>query len=339
MHYPKPFYRSQRNGYVVQLGKSQKLLAKGPQSPEVEAEAYKVYHRLMASEGLATPTQDHIVQHAVDIFLDDVRQRVELVTFEFYKKKLQGLVMRYGRMKVSDLKPHHVLSWVKTRKWTKATMRGTVVAIKVCFAWLAKSGNIASNPLSDIKPPRANRRERTLTPDERERIASIANPQLLDYLNALSWTGCRPGEIMRLEAKHIDFEAGWAALPGKTTNATGLLIEFPLIPEMYQMCERLAQLHPIGPIFRSTIGGTWNQSSVRQALRRVTVKLGIVGVTAYTYRHSFATDALQRGIPLTDVAALMNHRSIQTTMNYNHIKDRRGHLKEQAQKAQKDPQA
>jgi integrase len=177
------------------------------------------------------------------------------------------------------------------------------------------------------------RRERTVSPEERATIRAAIEGPLLDYLDALTWTGARPGEIMRLEASHIDFSEGVASLRGKTTDATGELITFPLVPPMLALCRLLAEQNPKGPLFRNAEGNPWTPNAVRCRMRRLRDKLKIKGVTAYTFRHSFATDALERGVPVTDVAALMNHRDIRTTMGYSHLKERREHLKRQAEKA------
>ncbi len=334
MHYPKPFYRRGRGAYVVQVGKTQKTLVRGPECPETEALAYKEYHRHMAALGREVPAGDPTVELAVDLFLDHAKGTVAPGTFEQYRIKLQDLIRYHGRVKVSTLRPKHVTGWIAQHQWSDATRRGAITAIKVCLAWCAREGHVAENPVREMKRPKAARRERTLTPEERARIRAAAGPELADYLDALTWAGCRPGEVRRLEARHLDFDAAYASLPGKTTAATGEPIEFPLVGPMLGLCRRLAERHPSGPIFRNTRGKPWTQNAVRCAMKRLRDAVGLEGVTAYTYRHSYATDSLERGVAIADLSTLMNHKDVRTTMGYAHLRQRRAHLHRQAEKAQ-----
>jgi integrase len=217
--------------------------------------------------------------------------------------------------------------------WSPSTARGAITALKVCLAWCARKGEIAANPIAAMKRPRMARRERILTADERARFRAAAGPRFGDYLDAVTWTGGRPGDVRTLEAAHVNWREQVARLPGKTTGATGELIELRLVAPMVALCRRLAAEFPDGPLFRNDRGEPWTRNAVRCQMRRLRQRLEVEGVTAYTYRHSFATDALERGVPVADVSALMNHRDIRTTMNYAHLHKKRSHLKAQAERA------
>ena len=60
----------------------------------------------------------------------------------------------------------------------------------------------------------------------------------------------------------------------------------------------------------------------------------LVGVTAYTYRHSFATDALENGVGIAQVAELLGHSSTEMVMkHYSKLSQRVQHLREMASRA------
>jgi integrase len=339
MHQPKPFYRKQREQWEVEYEpKKRKRLCGGPKNAETEKEAWRRYHLFMASLGRGTPGKELIVGVAADLYLQHAERTVTPGAYEQYRIKINDFVRTHGRRKISSVEAFHVSEWVNAHDWSDSTRRGAITAIKVMFAWCARKKIVAIDPVKDMKRPRMGRRERTLTPAERAKIRQAVEGPLLDYLDALTWTGARPGEIMRLEAAHVEWDEAVARMPGKTTEATGELVEFPLVPPMLALCRRLAARHPDGPLFRNADENPWTPNAVRCRMRRLREKMKkagmkLAGVTAYTYRHSFATDALERGVPVTDVAALMNHKDIRTTMNYNHIKGRRDHLRKQARKA------
>ena len=336
-HYPKPYWRSQRGTWCVQIAGKQITLAKGQES---RAEAYREYHRLMATEGEGESTEPALVMESVLAFLDHAKATIKKASYDQYRIKLADFVKTHGTIRLDKITTKHVAEWVASHKWSQSTRRSAITAVKTWLGWCVRKGMIGVDPVKHMKRPRQTRRERTLSPAERTLARGEFTDGFGDFLDAMGWTGCRPGEIMRLEAAHIDWDRGYAALPGKTTEATALLIEFPLVPPMLALCHHLAAVHPIGPLFRNRDGNPWTISSVRCRMRRLRTRVkrlypdaDLSGVTAYTYRHSFATDALERGVPITDVAALMNHRDIRTTMNYNHLSSRYEHLKRQAEKA------
>ena len=309
--HPLPYYRAQRDTWCVQIGKRQITLAKGR---EAQDEAWEVYHREMGRAGFAVQRKVIVVGVAIDEFLSATHDTISAGAFQQYQIKLADLASRIGKLDLESLRGETIVEWVKGHEWSNSTKRGAITIVKTWLNWCCRKGLIPANPARDLKKPKAGRRERTITPVERLEIRAEFGDGFGDFLDALTWTGCLPAEIWDLEAKHLDLEGGYASLPGKTTEQTGDLIEFPLVAPMLELCSRLARERPNGPLFLNRMGRKWNRDSVRLRMARLRKRFPeLAGITAYTYRHSFATDHLARGTPLTDVSALMNQgRSILT---------------------------
>ena len=91
--------------------------------------------------------------------------------------------------------------------------------------------------------------------------------------------------------------------------------------------------HPEGPLLRDTRGEPWTKNALVCRFRRLSRKLG-TPISAYCFRHTFCTEALERGIDSTTVAILMGHRD--TTMVarvYSHLTHNRDHLLQAMEKA------
>jgi integrase len=196
------------------------------------------------------------------------------------------------------------------------------------------------NPLRSLKKPPPTRRDRVVTPEEwAELVAAVKDQEFKDFLFALRETGCRPGEVRRVTADQVNLELGvWVLEHHKTRKKTGLPRVVYLTPGMIDLCKRLCERWPDGPIFRGP--KRWNyrpfsRNGLRCRFRRLRAKLPhLKGVVSYTARHTFITDALERGVPVATVAELAGHKDLKMiSQHYSHLSEKRRHLQEAVRRA------
>ncbi len=56
-----------------------------------------------------------------------------------------------------------------------------------------------------------------------------------------------------------------------------------------------------------------------KTIRRLGEKVGIKGLRPHMLRHSFATNAIRKGVPLPAVQRILGHKDIKTTQIYTHL--------------------
>jgi integrase len=100
-------------------------------------------------------------------------------------------------------------------------------------------------------------------------------------------------------------------------------------PAMITLCRRLVSLHPEGVLFRNAEGGAWSRNAVGCRFRAFRKNLGLdPGVVASTFRHTFATDALKKEIPIATVAELLGHKGTKMVeAQYSHLREKREYPK------------
>jgi integrase len=237
-----------------------------------------------------------------------------------------------------DLKPLHVSRWLDSHPGWKGSRRCAVIAIKRAFNWAEGEGLLAVNPLRKVKKPPQTYRERILSREERQEVmAAIRDQAFRDFVLALQETGCRPSEVSRVTAAHVNLELSvWVFADHKTVKKTGKPRIVYLTPAMLELTRRLMAEHREGPLFRTPWGGRpFTRNSIRCRFRRLRQKLPhLKGLIAYAYRHSFATDALVNGVGIAQVAELLGHTSTEMVMrHYSHIAGKIDHMREAAMRA------
>jgi integrase/recombinase XerD len=140
----------------------------------------------------------------------------------------------------------------------------------------------------------------------------------------LARTGLRKGELLDLTVDAVVQigSAYWLHVPvGKLRTDRYV----PLHPQLKELLDGWLARRPAG--LRSDYlfvqrGRRIGKTTVDRAVAKVARAAGIGHVTPHQLRHTLATQAINRGMSLEAIAALLGHRSMRMTMVYARIADR-----------------
>jgi site-specific recombinase XerD len=187
----------------------------------------------------------------------------------------------------------------------------------------------ARNPVigRDI-PPRPEPLPKFLDDREAARLMAAArgatDPRDRLVVEVLARTGLRAGELCDLDADAVVLigEGHWLRVPvGKLRNDRYV----PLHPDLVTLFTdwTAANLDHIRHHRRLVADhrGTLDRYLVRRIVSRVARHAG-VRAHPHQLRHTLATQAINRGMRLEAIAALLGHRSLEMTLTYARIADR-----------------
>lgn len=315
-----PWFRKGKDAWYVWHAGRQVFLAKGKAN---KAEAFARFSELLTGPVTQPAEARFSVADMVSEFERSAADRVTRGTQTAYRCVLKPFVAAFGSRPPAELTPPQVEQWVNQGRWSSATRRYALTVVCTAYSWAEKVGRVTPNPLKGIKKPPAKSRgaEVLIDTDLHERLLGVVSSEFRDFLRAVRATGARPGEVARVEAKNVRWDAGCWVLTEHKTARTGRVRTVYLPEPILSLCRTLAEKHPAGPLFRNTRGEPWRKTGWKQAMGRAQRKLGLPRRPLTSgYRHTFATDALEAGVPDTHVAELLGHAT--TAMVHRHY----GHL-------------
>ncbi|MHB8107893.1 MAG: tyrosine-type recombinase/integrase [Candidatus Cryosericum sp.] len=333
---PKPFWKATHKCWYMQRGPMQIRL-----NPD-EAKAWEMYYKIMAGSlpvGEGARVDELVYQFSLWSTANHkpgTRQFYRLYCESFLRFLPSGLRLR-------ELKPYHLTKWVDhhwplqpvtdptgkvTPRASNNTRRGAMRAIQRVLNWARKQQLITLNPFADIEKPKATPREVYLWPEQYTRMLALIHEKCFrDVVETLRHTGCRPEEVRRVEARWVNMADQCWEFPRLESKGQRRQRVVLLNPVAWEITQRLCAAHPTGPIFRNRRDQPWKKKALVDRCRRLRPKAGFY-ITPYSIRHTFATDAILRGVDLATIAELMGHTDVRMlTEIYQHVRKRRDHLR------------
>jgi integrase/recombinase XerC len=308
-------------------------------------------------EGIFPP-----VSPLVERYLEHVRveKRLARRTVELYQLDLVKLATQAAQAKVelTDVQNHHIRRWVAQMHSGGRSGRGIALILsgwRGFYSWLGREGLVSSNPVQDVRAPRAARLlPKALGVDDAVQLASHHQEDADPWLEArdaamvelLYGCGLRVGELVGLDvassAAGEKSGRGWIDLQAAEVHVQGKGGKRRTVPvgrAALAALERWLTLRgnsgaglaqgrgapgvstgPQAALFQGRRGTRLGAQSIWQRLKRRSQLAGLATpVHPHMLRHSFASHLLQSSSDLRAVQELLGHASITSTQVYTRL--------------------
>lgn len=203
------------------------------------------------------------------------------------------------------------------------TASQAVTLLSAILTYAVSEGIIPGNPARGIKKPAVGKRTRRLDAKEYRALGKVladvsGEPwQAVVGIKLFLLTGFRLSEIAGLKWSEVDEEGCCFRLEDSKTGASVRPIGKPVFDVLAGATRQRGNPYVL-PGLKSDDG---NYTSLDEAMKRVTKRAGITGVTSHTLRHSYASVAGDLGFTEITISALLGHAAGNVTQRYIHHLD------------------
>lgn len=281
-------------------------------------------------------------------------EAIKFRAVESYRSQAVAFAEATGHLALSALRPHHVTGWIDGQAaWKTSTRYSAWTRLRTMFRWNLTEGHTRTDPLAGYRRPARYRpaargAEYVLPDDLVDLLIRVSRGRWRDFLTALSTTGARPGELANAIASNYhaadgviihrgDEEVGYIHKTARTKRhgprdrviyldeATRAIVErnvargellFPAGEEDWWDAGRIARKWKLMLAEPRVIA--WMATNQHSADH----------VIPYSFRHTWITRAITRGVSPKLVADLCGTSVAMIERHYSHAASNRVAMRE-----------
>lgn len=262
-------------------------------------------------------------ENSIDSYIRDVNKLVDYLEMNNIKASVK-------QINTKDLTAF--IRWIAEIGMSASSQARILSGIKAFFKYLILEDIIENDPTHLIEgPKRGLKLPDTLNTDEIDRIVNavdLSHPQGerdKAIIETLYGCGLRVSELINLKLSNWYRKDGFIKVIGKGDkerlipmgNVTAKVLQ-GYTDEV--RCHVNIQKGNEDIIFLNHRGKQLSRVSIFNIVKKLAIKAQIKkNISPHTFRHSFATELIERGANLRAVQEMLGHESITTTQLYTHI--------------------
>lgn len=284
-------------------------------------------------------------------YLDSLahERRYSALTVRAYERDLHLLEKAFSGRAPESIRSAEIRS--ELSRWRAGGLSARSIARRLSawrsfFNWLSQHIALPSNPVRNVRGPKASKRlPKALSTDwavqfmtasggskAREDVFLAARDRAI--LELMYSSGLRLSELLGLDVAasktasdhaqgYVDFQAQEVFVRGKGGKARRVPVGGPALQALRAWVEQRKAViadQPAPALFVNKKGDRLSGRTVQRRFAQLALKAGLpTGVHPHMLRHSFASHLLQSSGDLRAVQELLGHAQIATTQAYTHL--------------------
>lgn len=239
-------------------------------------------------------------------------------TIERYRYIIQRL-MASVKVPTREITVYHLrryLSEEKERGIADRTLESTRQVFSAYFNWLHREGLISKNPVANLGAIKCAKKVKDIYSDvdlEKLKLGceSIRDRAIVAFLLS---TGCRISEMTQLNRDDVNLSTLECKVLGKGNKER--IVYLSSVAAMQIKAYLDTRTDNLEALFVGKGTERIHPGGVRLMLNKLADKTGTFHVHPHKFRRTLATNLIRHGMPIQEVASILGHDKLDTTMQY-----------------------
>ena len=256
-----------------------------------------------------------------DFLMSKTLEGKSVETVKRYKYELNRL-LSYINKSVQNITANDISVYLRMykriRQVSNQTLKNVRTVYSSFFMWLRDHDRISKNPMllvEDIKVETIIKKP--FTDEEREKMfrscTNLRDQALLEFLYS---TAVRVSELSRLNIEDISFSDKDLIVYGKGSKERHVYLNNRTNMYMQEYLKTRTDNNSALFVGLKSPHQRISKSGIEDIIRRIGKRAGVDNAHPHRFRRTAATNALNRGMPVQEVAELLGHAKLETTMRY-----------------------
>lgn len=203
----------------------------------------------------------------------------------------------------------------KKRGIADSTIAGIRDVLNSFCGWLFNEGQIPKNPCANVGAIRQEKKVRKpYTTVEIQKIVDgckcLRDKAIVLFLLN---TGCRISELSGINVEDLDLKNRECVVYGKGRKERTIFFDEVTA---WVLTEYIEKQHVTGALFSGKRHERLQPNGIRCMLKDIEARTGVENVHPHRFRRTFATSVINHGMAIQDVATILGHENLDTTMKY-----------------------
>lgn len=215
------------------------------------------------------------------------------------------------------------LSIEKDNGLSNETLEGIRQVFSAFFGWLQKEGLVYRNPVANIGAiKRIKKIKKTYSEMDIEKLKQkskmLRDKAIICFLYS---TGCRISEMTQLNIDDVNFEKLECTVLGKGNKERTVYLDGVTAMTIKEYLDNRDDNEKALFVSNKSPHKRLEPGGVRVMLKNLQIETGVEHVHPHKFRRTRATRLVKHGMPIQEVAALLGHEKLDTTLKYVVIDD------------------